>query len=128
MNAGLMTKDFVPRHQACLHIQGLTGTIRTSLTLWRKAYCIGRRKLWQGLWLENGEQSLLRAAGFCFKSVLNYSLSVLTNRAGESHPQRAEEGCFLVAGCQVPGSGCWEEFVPFHKCKSVQNKDCEHKV
>lgn len=36
MNAKPMIKDFVLRQQAWLHIQGLTGTIRTSLTPWEK--------------------------------------------------------------------------------------------
>lgn len=48
MNAGLPTKDFVHRHQAWLRIQGLTGTIRTSLTPWRIGLLCWQKKALAG--------------------------------------------------------------------------------
>lgn len=48
MNAGLMIKDFVLRHQADIHIQELTGTIRTSLTPWRKGLLCWQKKALAG--------------------------------------------------------------------------------
>jgi hypothetical protein len=48
MNANPMIKDFVLRQQAWLHIQGLTGTIRTSLTPWKKGLLCWQKKALAG--------------------------------------------------------------------------------
>lgn len=53
-----MTRDVSSRHSGCLPAQGLTGTVRTSLTPRREAHCAALGGLWQGPLAQKNKETL----------------------------------------------------------------------